>query len=74
MVNSDLQYKTMDRDMSSGFAMIIDIDRRSFTSQRTGGVKNLNIISDALNVTYDVTYGKALNITEQTVLAVLKQR
>ena len=31
------------------------------------------IISDTHNVTYDVTYGKTLNITEQTVLAVLKQ-
>ena len=32
-------------------------------------------ISDTVNVTYDVTYGKreALNITEQAVLAVLKQ-
>jgi ATP-dependent DNA helicase RecG len=33
------------------------------------------IISDTHNVTYDVTYGKgeALNITEQSVLAILKQ-
>ncbi|MBQ9503830.1 MAG: winged helix-turn-helix domain-containing protein [Lachnospiraceae bacterium] len=32
-------------------------------------------MSDTSNVTYDVTYGKkeALNITEQAVLAVLKQ-
>ena len=31
------------------------------------------LISDIVNVTYDVTYGNALNITEQAVLAVLKQ-
>ena len=31
------------------------------------------LISDIPDVTYDVTYEKALNITEQTVLMVLKQ-
>ena len=31
------------------------------------------LISDTSDVTYDVTYEKALNITEQTVLMVLKQ-
>lgn len=31
------------------------------------------LISDTPDVTYDVTYEKALNITEQTVLMVLKQ-
>ena len=31
------------------------------------------LISDIPNVTYDVTYENALNITEQAVLAVLKQ-
>ena len=31
------------------------------------------LISDTPDVTYDVTYEKALNITEQTVLIVLKQ-
>ena len=30
-------------------------------------------ISDTLNVTYDVTYGNTLNITEHAVLAVLRQ-